>query len=92
MVPDCPRCGLHFEREPGYWLGSMSINIAIAMVVFFGTFIGTMVVTWPDVPWDALWVITVAAMVITPIVVHPLSRTMWVAVERHIRALSDGEY
>ena len=28
MVPECPRCGLKFDREPGYWTG------AIAVVVF----------------------------------------------------------
>ncbi len=92
MVPECPRCDLHFEREEGYWLGSMAINIGITMVVFFAAFIGTMVATWPDVPWDALWVVTVAAMVVTPLIVHPFSRTLWVALERHVRAMSDGSY
>ena len=30
MVDDCPRCGLHFEREQGYWAGALAINIGIA--------------------------------------------------------------
>ena len=34
MVDDCPRCGLHFEREQGYWAGALAINIGIAGVVF----------------------------------------------------------
>ena len=33
MVDDCPRCGLHFEREAGYWAGALAINIGIAAVV-----------------------------------------------------------
>ena len=27
MVPDCPRCGLHFEREQGYWTGALAFNM-----------------------------------------------------------------
>ncbi len=26
MTGECPRCGLKFEREEGYWLGAIIIN------------------------------------------------------------------
>lgn len=92
MVPDCPRCGLHFEREEGYWLGSMTINIGVTMALFMVVLVGGMAVFWPDVPWNALWAATIGLMVLTPIVIHPFTRTAWVAVERHVRAMSDGAY
>jgi uncharacterized protein (DUF983 family) len=92
MVPECPGCRLHFEREPGYWLVSMTFNLAITLGLFFVVLIGGMVVSWPDVPWMGLWIGTVLVTALTPIVVHPWSRTLWVAVERHVRALSDGRY
>ena len=50
MVADCPGCGLHFEREEGFFLGAIVVNIAItelaivlAMAIGFG-------VTLPDPP------------------------------------------
>jgi len=35
MNPDCPNCGLHFEREPGYFVGAMyvSYTIGVALVL-----------------------------------------------------------
>ena len=34
MVPDCPHCGLHFEREPGYWVGAVAINTMVIGMIF----------------------------------------------------------
>ncbi|MFN0053372.1 MAG: DUF983 domain-containing protein [Planctomycetales bacterium] len=33
MHADCPHCHLHFEREPGYFLGSIYINYGIAALL-----------------------------------------------------------
>lgn len=92
METDCPRCGLHFEREPGYWLGSMTFNLGITLGIFFVVLIGGMALFWPDPPWTALWIATIVITALAPIVIHPWSRTLWVAVERHVRWMSDGEY
>lgn len=32
MLPECPTCGLRFEREPGYFLGAIYINYAATVV------------------------------------------------------------
>ena len=50
MVADCPRCGLHFEREAGYWTGALAINTILVGGAFALTFIVTLVLTVPDVP------------------------------------------
>jgi hypothetical protein len=89
MVDDCPRCGMHFERTQGYWLGSMLINLAVTMGVWLVTFVGLMVATWPDVPWGWVMVIVVAVTVSVPILFHPIARTIWVALERHVRARTE---
>lgn len=31
MYPNCPRCGLLFEREPGFFLGSMYYSYGIGV-------------------------------------------------------------
>lgn len=91
MTDECPRCGLHFEREDGYWLGSVMINTGVTEGLFLVVFVLGMVVTWPDVPWTALLVIGVALTLLVPILFHPISRTTWVALERHVRKWSETE-
>ena len=39
MVADCPRCGLHFEREPGYWTGAVAINTILVGGLFAIVFV-----------------------------------------------------
>jgi hypothetical protein len=90
MVDNCPRCGLHFERTQGYWLGSMAINLAVTMGIFLLVFVGGMVLTWPDVPWTGLLIVVVSVNLLVPIFFHPIARTLWVAIERHLRSRSEA--
>jgi uncharacterized protein (DUF983 family) len=83
LKDDCPTCNLHYERVDGYWLGSMVINLGVTQIVFLIVFVGGMVLTWPDVPWTGLLIAVVAVAVVVPIVIHPISRMLWVAGERH---------
>ncbi len=81
LVPDCPRCGLHFEREDGYWGGALAVNIAIVMAIFIVTFVGIMIATVPDVPVGLSLLILVPIMVLGPVVFYPYSKTIWMAVD-----------
>jgi len=83
MVDTCPTCGLHFERTEGYWTGSMALNLIVTEGLFLGIFIAMIVLSWPDVPWTSVLIVGVLISFITPIVFHPVSRTVWVAAERH---------
>ena len=82
MVPDCPRCGLHFEREQGYWAGALAINIGIAGAVFVLTFVVALVLTAPDIPVVPLLAILIPLMIVVPTFAYPFSKTIWVAVDR----------
>ena len=50
MAEHCSRCGLRFEREPGYWVGAVTINTIVIFGTFLVVFGGLVVLTWPDVP------------------------------------------
>ena len=78
---NCSGCGLHFEREEGYWVGALIINTAVAFGTFLVLFVGGIVLTWPDVPWTVLGVVTLVAMAIVPLLFYPLSKTIWMAIE-----------
>jgi uncharacterized protein (DUF983 family) len=82
MVPDCPRCGLHFEREAGYWAGALAINLMLIGGLFAVVFAIALVLTAPDIPVVPLLAILVPIMVIGPIAAYPFSKTVWVAVDR----------
>src|ERR1700730_12126716 len=82
MVDDCPRCGLHFEREHGYWAGALAINSGVAVAVFIVTFGVGLAFTAPDVPVGPLLAILIPLMILVPLLGYPFSKTLWVAVDR----------
>lgn len=85
IAEECPRCGLRFANEDGYWTGSMAINLGVTEATFLIVFVGVIVATFPDVPWGPLLIAVIVVTALTPVVFHPISRTTWVAVERHVR-------
>ncbi len=82
IVEDCPGCGLHFERESGYWAGALAINIMATGAVFVVVFVVLLILTVPDVPVVPLLAILLPIMALGPIVYYPFSKTVWVAVDR----------
>ena len=49
IVERCPRCGLRFEREEGYWTGALAINIG-ETGAFAIVFVVAIALTAPDIP------------------------------------------
>ena len=84
IVPDCPRCGLHFEREAGYWIGAMAVNLGVTTGLFAVGFAIALALTIPDVPVALLLAIFVPLMVLLPIVFYPFSKTLWMAFDRAV--------
>jgi uncharacterized protein (DUF983 family) len=84
IVDDCPTCGLHFEREEGYWAGALAINIAVAAAVFVVVLVVALAFTVPDVPVVEILAVLIPLMIILPIVSYPFSKTIWMAVDRAV--------
>jgi hypothetical protein len=91
MREHCDRCGLRFEREEGYWVGALIINTAVAFGTFIALFVGGIAITWPDVPWGALGVVTVVAMAVVPLLFYPVSKSLWMALELSWHPLEEEE-
>ncbi len=81
MVPNCPRCGLKFEREQGYWTGAIAINTIIVGALFTVVLVVAMILTVPDIPWVTVLCIVIPLMVFGPLFFYPFSKTVWVAVD-----------
>src|SRR6185436_4976430 len=75
MRESCPHCGLHFEREPGYFVGAIYVNYAATDVESLGVPIAL------DVAFGlALWAqvaIGAALAVVVPILFFRYSRSLW---------------
>ena len=82
IVDDCPRCGLHFEREEGYWAGALAINIGVACVVFVIAFVIGVALTVPNIPVVPMLAVLIPLMIVVPTFGYPFSKTIWVAVDR----------
>jgi uncharacterized protein (DUF983 family) len=82
MVAVCPRCGLRFEREEGYWTGAMAMNFVLTGTVFAVVFITLVAVTAPNVPVVPLLAVLVPITVLGPVLGYPISKTLWVAIDR----------
>ena len=66
MNNSCPHCGAGFEREPGFYLGSMYITYAFntALMIAFGLAL-YFFVEWPEAVY--LTLIALSAVLITPL-------------------------
>ena len=82
MVPDCPRCGLHFEREPGYWAGALAINFVCTGGLLVMTLIAALVLTIPEVHVAPILAVLIPIAVLGPIVWYPFSKTLWLAIDQ----------
>jgi uncharacterized protein (DUF983 family) len=82
MLAACPRCGLRFGREEGDWTGAMAMNFVLTGTVFAVVFIALVAVTAPSVPVVPLLAVLVPITIVGPLVGYPVSKTLWVAIDR----------
>ena len=93
LVPNCPVCGLGFERgEQGYWLGAYFFNLTAMEAVFTIWVVGFLLWTWPDPPWELFRITTMALMLIVPVAFYPYSKTVFLAFDLLIRPPSDEDF
>jgi len=81
MEPVCTGCGLKYQREPGYFLGSIYFNYGLTAflvtVGYFAAFFGT------DLPQPlVLWSLT-AFCVLFPLWFFRYARSLWVGMDRY---------
>jgi uncharacterized protein (DUF983 family) len=76
MYETCLACDLRFEREPGYFTGSMYIGYGMAAAVM-ALFMGAIYLLWPKL--DLSWAVLIAAVLFLPLVpwTWRWSRTLW---------------
>ena len=82
MNDRCPSCGLHFNREQGYFLGAMyiSYSLGVALIFIFGA------IAWMLSGWGLVKVAVWAVLLFLPLVpmLTLLSRVLWIYFDQTI--------
>ena len=81
MNDDCPVCGLHFEREQGYFLGAMYLSYALS-VPLLGLLMLVTYLLVPELRFEFIVLVaTIAYLPFVPLVFR-YSRVFWIYFER----------
>jgi uncharacterized protein (DUF983 family) len=91
MRDDCPRCDLHFERVEGQWIGAIAMNTILTLLVLLGLIVVGFGLSYPDAPPKGLLVACVLSAALGPLLFHPFSRTIWLAIDLALRPVSADE-
>lgn len=91
MKPTCPRCGLRFEREEGFFLGAFVVNFGVMLITMAAFIAIAVAVTLPDPDPVKLAVGGIAVGVIVPVFFYPMSRTFWSAIDLIMKPLEPSE-
>ena len=88
----CGTCGLRLQRgEHDYFVGSMMILFVLAGSLLLGVLVVTLVVAWPDVPWDLLQNGLPILMLIALPALFPFSKLLWLAFDLMLRPVTPEE-
>lgn len=87
----CDGCGLHFQRGPGYYLGSTYINYGITAGIVTAVFVVGQVVM--NVPGRTLLWPLFAFCLIFPVLIFRHARALWLALDCHLdRSVLEDEW
>lgn len=80
MHPRCPHCDVTFEREPGFFLGSIYINYGLTALI--------VAIAYPllrfqwQAPSRPLFIGALVFVVIFPILLFPWARSLWLGFDQ----------
>jgi uncharacterized protein (DUF983 family) len=77
----CRTCGIRWNREQGFELGPVGLNL---LFTFFSLAVGMIVAfvaTSPDFPVFAMTVCFMAAAIVLPLFFYPFTNTLWLAID-----------
>lgn len=81
MNDPCPKCGLIFQREEGYFLGAMYVSSAFSFILFGG---GYFLASWLLPHWNeyAIVMLLLGAYLFLVPAIYRYSRIIWIYFDR----------
>lgn len=82
LQPRCGQCALKLDRgNPDHFVGAYLVNLIIAECLFAVGLGVWLLAVWPAVPWGEIEFVAVAAMILSPLLTYPFTRTVWLAAD-----------
>jgi hypothetical protein len=80
MHKNCPHCGVSFEREPGFFLGSIYINYGLTVLIISIAY--PVMLFQYQVPERYLLTGALAFAVLFPLLLFPWARSLWLGFDQ----------
>jgi hypothetical protein len=80
MEEHCPHCGVKFEREPGFFLGSIYFNYGLTALLATAAYVA-LFVNRLDHDWRYKGAI-LALVILCPLVFHRFARSLWLGFDQ----------
>jgi uncharacterized protein (DUF983 family) len=88
----CARCNFRFERsEENYFMGAMFFNFMMGTGLFAATLFAIIAFSGPDIPWDMLGYVLPILLGVCMVVLYPVSKVVWLAVDVLLRPVTASE-
>ncbi len=81
MHPQCDHCHLQYEREPGYFLGSIYVNYGLTALLVTVSYFTLFFTGWVS-PQQALWIVAGVAVVF-PLWFFRYARSLWLGFDHY---------
>jgi uncharacterized protein (DUF983 family) len=89
MNEDCPECGMHFEREPGYWMTSIFIGYVVYGVVLAPL---ALILYFQEVPGKTLFLVLGVVILLLALPVFIYGRVIWLYVDELLDPRKDDDW
>lgn len=89
MYEDCPHCGIHFEREDGYFMMSVFVGYVMSFIIGVAVVVGLYFTIRPSI-WGYLIGATVALVLASPLIFH-YARIIWLYIDQLLDPRREGE-
>lgn len=67
-------------------------NIVLSELLALFTVAAVVIATWPRVPWNSVWLGAIALMIVSPFLLFPVSRIVWLGFDLVFRPRHDSHY
>lgn len=84
----CTACHFRYERtDDHYFSGALFTNLFMSEGLFAFAFALTVILLWPNVPWDGMTIVAVLGAITVPALLYPFSKVMWLTVDVLVRPI-----
>ena len=92
MVEDCPTCGLHFEREEGYWTGAIAVNLAVTVLLIVIILVPVAIaLATSQIPVLELMIASLPLPILLPLLFFRHAKSFWMSFDFRVHPVDPEE-